>query len=129
MSDEVVTCGTCHRACKLAPGKIGACRARGNADGAIVPASRMSRMSSSLIGVLLYFLIDLLPIIASFTSMLLLLEWEYIWEIKLASQRYQFLLYCFAYRYALVFSFLPYQILLFTGRIDSFIARSLLRSS
>ena len=37
MSDEVVTCGTCHRACKLAPGKIGACRARGNAGGAIVP--------------------------------------------------------------------------------------------
>ena len=37
MSDEVVTCGTCHRACKLAPGKTGACRARGNAGGAIVP--------------------------------------------------------------------------------------------
>lgn len=30
-------CSTCPHACKLAPGQVGACRARGNVDGAVVP--------------------------------------------------------------------------------------------
>jgi pyruvate formate lyase activating enzyme len=32
-----VYCHVCPHACKLAPGQVGACRARGNVDGAVVP--------------------------------------------------------------------------------------------
>ena len=34
---SVTWCTTCFRGCRLAPGQVGACRARGNVDGAIVP--------------------------------------------------------------------------------------------
>ena len=33
----LVTCGVCPRHCRLAPGALGACRARRNVDGAVVP--------------------------------------------------------------------------------------------
>ena len=43
---------------------------RFDAEGAISPASMISLMSCSLMGVFLYFLTDLLPIMASLTFML-----------------------------------------------------------